>query len=84
MLKNGRSVDCSLDILIDGYRDILGKEEKSLTDNAEFMHLTELHFLLKKLVFIRKYELDLPFILTIHNIVFYIAFGSLLTYSYIR
>ena len=38
----------SLDLILKGFRHILGKNAETLTDNAEFMGLIELHFLVKK------------------------------------
>lgn len=38
----------SLNLIIKGFRHFLGKNAETLTDNAEFMGLVELHFLIKK------------------------------------
>ncbi len=48
MEKNGETAGRSLDILLKGYVGILGRGSDPLTDNAEYMQLIELHFLVKK------------------------------------
>lgn len=48
MEKNGEIAGRSLDILLKGYAGILGRGSDPLTENAEYMQLVELHFLVKK------------------------------------
>lgn len=48
MERNGEVAGRSLDILLKGYAGILGRGSDPLTENAEYMQLIELHFLVKK------------------------------------
>jgi hypothetical protein len=51
-MQNGQSVDQvsngALDHLLKNFTALLSKSSEPLSDNAEHMHLVELHFLVKK------------------------------------
>lgn len=47
MIANIKECD-SLDLILKDYRQVLDRESSALCDNAEFMQLKELHFLIKK------------------------------------
>lgn len=47
VIENMKGCD-SLDLILKDYRRALDRDSEALSDNAEFMQLKELHFLVKK------------------------------------
>ena len=37
-----------LELFLKDYKEVLSRKDEPLNDNAEYMHLLELHFLIKK------------------------------------